>query len=473
MFGKVRRGFGRILNASGPTRAMWRRDAGWGSRLPVLVLVGGLAWASLLPSTRTSPIFGDEISWISVSSYTVDLVRSGRFDWKFWNTDAFGAWGPMNPPLGKLALGLPLRLGNPDPPFRGYWDWSLDEQENRARGNLPPPALLEAARKVAALHAALLVAVVCALGWEVGGIAVGLLAAGMLCLHPTWRETGPLVLTDMLLCSILVSMAFPAMALLRRPDRDRGIGPMIVLGLLLGIAAAIKPTGLVLGGMFLLAVLGLRVLRTRRMRPQVPGAVLTFLVAGGAMVALDPWLWPAPGSARPVEIAREARLAVAVARAPQPLAAYRENRTRLSGFESLVRPALVVVRAHRWRNLVDIQRTLPGLGWDRPRAIVLLDWLLFRLVAFPGEPIFCLVGIWRAVADCHAKPGEDGFRLGSGVVPALFGVVAFAYTLSLVVLPVERYLLPLLAILQLLAAQGLATSLEAGLSYARPRWGRP
>lgn len=435
------------------------RIAGW-MKLPVLALVACLAWLSLLPNTRTTPIFGDEVSWIASSSYTSDLVLSGTFDWSHWNPTDLGPYGPMNPPLGKLALGLPLRLGNHVAPFHRLWDWSLNEQENRAQGNLPSPALFQSARRVAATHAALLAAVVCALGWEVGGLSLGLLAAGLLGIHPVWRQIGSMVLTDMLLCSALLLMAFPAIRLLRRSNTDRGLGPMAALGLLMGIAAAIKPTGLVMGGFFLAATVAFRALRSRRVRPHVTGLTAALVVAGSTMVALDPWLWPDPMAARPSVILREAPLAFNALSSPHPVAALQARRPQLGGLESLGRPALVLVRAKQWKNLVEVQRTLPSLQWEAPRILVLSGWLLWSLVSFPGEAIFVLVGIWGTLRTLKSTPDGGGRSYGPSTVLALIAAAATAYTMLFVVLPVPRYLLPLFALLQLLAAHGILLCLQ-------------
>ena len=418
-------------------------------------LVGGFAFVSLLPATKSSPIFGDEIGWISASSYTADLLRSGRFDWRFWNTDSFGSYGSLNPPIGKLALGLPMRIGNQNPPFQRLWDWSLDETGNRIRGNLPPQDLLLFARRIAALQSALLVVVACALGWEVGGPTTGLLAAGLLCLLPTWRGTGSLVLTDMLSCAIVLSMAFPAIRLLRRPDGDRGRGPMITLGLLLGLAGGVKPTGFVLGGLFLSVILAYRVLRSRRILRQLPWTIGALAIAAATMVALGPWLWPASGAAGSGEILREVPVALAAVCSRYPIESLRVHRDQREAMRSLGRPALILLRARRWKSLVAFQRTLPQLQWEGPRMLVLLDWMLFRLVVFPAEPLFVLVGIWGLARTVRPQEIGGSPRPGPGLVPVLFSAAAFVYVMFLVILPVERYLLPLLALFQILAADGI------------------
>lgn len=431
------------------------------TRIVVLLLVGVFAWASLLPSTSTNPVFGDEVGWISASSRAADLFLSGRFDWDLWNARDFGAYGTMNPPVGKLALGIPLRVGDTAAPFEGLWDWSLDEAGNRSKGNIPPPALLLRGRWVAAAHSALFVVVICALGWEAGGAGVGLLAAALMCLHPTWREIGPLVLTDMLLNAILLAMAFPAIHWLRRPASDRGLASLFLMALLAGAAGAVKPTGVVLGLLFIASAAVARAIGCRNAKRSLVGASMAAVVACAVMVAFDPWLWPNPRDVSPKAVPREMLVARGLLKTHGPIDAFEQGAQRTPSINALARPAWIAVRARDWKNLVAFQKTLPSLQWRGPRLLELADWILFRFVSFPGEALFMLAGGWFALASPFRLMREG--RLGNAMptlVVLLFAAVAAVYALVLVILPVPRYLLPLFALLQVLAAFGIAGMLR-------------
>jgi hypothetical protein len=445
-------------------------------KFAVLVLVGVLAWASLLPATRTSRVFGDEIGWISASSRAADLVRSGDFDWDAWEMSSLGAYGAMNPPVGKLAIGLPMRLGNPAPPFDGLWDWSLDEVGNEGKGNLPPRDELLKARRIVAMHSALLVVAVCALGWSLGGPSVGLIAAALLCVHPTWRATGPLLLTDMLHGFLLVLMAFPAIGLLRRADHDRGLFQMVLLGSLMGVAAAVKPTGLVLGGMFVLSIALYRAVRSRRIGIAFQGVLAAFLVSGATLVALDPWLWPDLGSARPSAVLRETPAALGALRSPQPIATLEARREEYPAVQAVARPAWIFIRAMQWKHLVAFQRSLPSLQWQGPRLVVLADWLLLRKNSFAGEFVFVLIGLFGVFMGLARRSRTETIASAPAKVVILFTVAASVYVLALVVLPVTRYLLPLQVLLLVLAAQGIVLSAKfakkSWVEFARGRFGR-
>jgi len=427
-----------------------RHRRGWLARGAILLLAGTAAWASLWPATRSSPVFGDEIGWISASSRTADLLLAGDFRWSRWDMAELGSYGAMNPPVGKAFLGLPLRAGRADTAFAGLWDWSLDEAGNRARGNLPSGDLFLAARRIAAIQAGLLVAAACALGWAVGGLPVGALAAVALCAHPTWREAGPLVLTDMLVTALLVAMSFPVIAYLRKPAGERGLGTLSAAGLLLGLAGAVKPTGLVLGGMFLVAGLVLRAPRFRGAWKALSGGALALAVAGGTLVVLDPWLWPDLRAADRSEIAREWPVAAAALASPQPIAALESRRSEIPSIHALARPAWIAVRAMHWKHLVGHQRSLPALAWPGPRLRVLARWILVDLTAFPGQILLVLVGI-GALLRGRIREGRDGL---AGKVLVAFAAAALAYVLALVVLPVPRYLMLLLVLLQILSAVG-------------------
>lgn len=454
-----------LLVAGSRTEAKRSRLAKRMGGLVGVMLVGAAAWLSLLPATRESPVFGDEIGWITASSRTADLVLSGDFDWNHWNMESYQAYGPMNPPLGKLALGFPLRAGNSAPSFEGLWDWSLDEAANRERGNLPASDLFLAARRTAATHAAALVVVVGILGWAMGGLATGLIAAGLLCIHPTWRDTAPLVLTDMLLVAVLVSMAFPAIRLLRRPHRDLALGPLVWLGLLMGTAAAIKPTGLILGCLCLLSVQAFRSLRSRTIASPFFGTLAAAAISAVTLVALDPWLWPDVRQAGPSELLRECPVVVDALQSPNPLATLEARRKAFPSIHAIARPAWIFVRAMHWKHLVGHQKSLPSLQWEAVRPVVLGKWILVGLVSFPGQMLFVLLGVWGAFRERD----EGGTIAVPSLVVLLFTLATFVYVFALVVIPVPRYLLPLFALQQVLSAQGLLFALRHGAGFVRAR----
>lgn len=426
------------------------------TKFVAILLVGTIAWASLLRSTKEVPVFGDEPGWVAASSREADLFLAGRFDWNLWNEKDFGAYGPMNPPLGKLALGLPLRVGDASVPHRALWDWSLDEAGNRSMGNIPPQDLLVRGRRIAAAQAALFVMIVCALGWEIGGVGIGLLAAALLCFHPTWREIGSLVLTDMLLNAILLAMAFPAIRWLKRPTRERGFAPLLLMAFLAGAAGAVKPTGFVLGLLFIASVAIVRLIRLKDAKGAFVGAAVAFLVSGATMVAFDPWLWPNPAEVSPKAIPGEVGVALELLKGPDPFVSIEREVDRMPSLNALVRPAWIVVRARNWKNLVVFQKSLPSLQWHRPRLLELMDWIFLRFVSFPGEALFMLAGTWFAIASAVRSMREGRFGSAAPVlVVLLFTAAASAYTFALVVLPVPRYLLPLYGLMQLLAAFGI------------------
>lgn len=431
------------------------------TKIVALLLVGAIAWASLLRSTSAGPVFGDEPGWIAASSREADLFLAGRFDWNLWNEKDFGAYGPMNPPLGKLALGLPLRVGDASVPHRALWDWALDEAGNRSEGNVPPQDLLVRARRIAAAHAALFVVIVCALGWEVGGAGVGLLAAALLCFHPTWREIGPQVLTDMFLNALLLAMAFPAIRWLKLSVRKRGLAPLVLMAFLAGAAGAVKPTGIVLGFLFIASVAMVRAIGTREAKGTLVGAAMAVLVSGATMVAFDPWLWPNPAEVSPRAIPGEVGVALELLKGPDPFVALEREVGRMPSINALARPAWIVVRARNWKNLVAFQKSLPSLQWQRPRLLELTNWIFLRFVSFPGEALFMVAGVWFAIAAAfrYVREGRSG-GAAPVLVVLLFTSAALAYTFALVVLPVPRYLLPLFGLLQLLAAFGIVGTLR-------------
>jgi hypothetical protein len=267
-------------------------------RISEAVLVLLLLSASTLALRRPLVDQGfsvDESYWIAASRY-------------FWTTfidrDLFGpAWQPnylilTHPPVTHYMIGFGLWVQGWTPDqLTGYYDTRRGRAFNEAAGNVPPPALLAAARRVefaVALGALLLLYLIGrTLLNPLAGLLALVLALGNPLLSTHWTRAlaeAPLAFWS----SLALLLALRSVA---RLATDRvSIRACMAAGAALGLAAATKLSGVV-GGLGLAYFFGfqqsLALWRTGRLLGLRHWLVLGLLVAS-TFVAVNPLLYPSP-----------------------------------------------------------------------------------------------------------------------------------------------------------------------------------
>ena len=125
--------------------------------LAILALVVLLHVALL---RRAGPAVIDEPSWITTGYLTFQLYTSiaPPERWQVAYDEArLGDWGNLNPPLGKLWIGVFVAPAVAAGEVVNYqWRWPLSYRQNLELGNLPPSRLLDPPRKAIALTSILL-----------------------------------------------------------------------------------------------------------------------------------------------------------------------------------------------------------------------------------------------------------------------------------------------------------------------------
>ncbi len=113
-----------------------------------------------------------------------------------------------------------------------------------------PQAVVEKGRTASAIFAALSIAAMVVLGWQLGGAAAGWLAGVLTLTHPALFELSHYMKED---CALLVGLTWTAVALVAY-GRKRTLAWAILVGLAAGLTASGKLLGLVMTGTALLAV---------------------------------------------------------------------------------------------------------------------------------------------------------------------------------------------------------------------------
>jgi Dolichyl-phosphate-mannose-protein mannosyltransferase len=237
----------------------------------------------------------DESRWIAGSRY-------------FWTTlvegDPFGAaWQPnyvvlTHPPVARYVMGVGLWLQGWTPDrLNGRYDRARSPAFNERAGNLPSPELLAAARRVELVMAVGSVVLLYLIGRVLAGPPAGvvavLLALGNPLLSKLWtRALAEAPLTSFSLLALLLALRGVA----RLPTGGVGPGWPIAGGVVLGLAAATKLTGILFGaGLALFAVLQQASEWWRHRRLAGLGAWLALALAAVlAFIAVNPLLYPNP-----------------------------------------------------------------------------------------------------------------------------------------------------------------------------------
>ena len=208
-------------------------------------------------------------------------------------------WQPRKPPLGNVIVAAGLWLDGATPPAAPYeYDWLHDERWNAERGQVPTPEVLQAGRRFVPLFAGAAVAAIFLLTAAAAGMPAGLVAAALFHWNPVVRLYGTRALAD------LPMMAFALWALWHLANR---VGPAwrrapsvlavraAMLGGLAGVASAIKQNGAL---MICVAAATFAAWAVARRGTGIGRAALALAVvlatSYGLYVAVNPVLYSAP-----------------------------------------------------------------------------------------------------------------------------------------------------------------------------------
>ena len=450
--------------------------------LPWLVSVALAAGflALYLSDLSTVPFHPDESTWIYMSQDFATLVVQhdpGALAWALGQPQSLEVqYRLLNAPLPKYLIGLSGWLsGYSAADLNADWVWAQMWNENVAAGHLPRPGLLLAGRLPGTVLSALSTALIFWIGYEAGGLGVGVMAALLLGFNPLVLLHGRRAMAEGVALFFSLLAVWGTLRLVKRQAADsirrhlRGLLPSLGVGFLLGLAASSKQSAAALLPAALLAV-ALPILRlsdfaSLKLRLQRLALTWFALVLGCGLTfwALNPILYRQPLAVAKAMLEARAELA------------QRQTNDNRALFPESVTPDVV----SRLRAAVLEVYLRPPAVWDLP---VYLDQLAPQAEAYFAQPLIRL----------ERMPLLGALLAGLGLAGAAFSVLrlwrerlsaatlgeqtVWWWTLSmsgliLLTTPFEwqRYFMPLVPLASLFATWGLAALARPAALFIRTR----
>jgi 4-amino-4-deoxy-L-arabinose transferase-like glycosyltransferase len=254
----------------------------------------------VLAGVPTASFHGDEAMQIHMSrdyataflDGTPDrLLSSGPF---YIDSDPYLRL--INGSVNRYTMGLAWFLAgyqSDDLPPAPGWDWGLSYEDGIATGHRPDEALLTVTRLPSALFLCASVLVVFALGRLYGGRLPAYVASGVYALHPVLLLNGRRAMQEgsMLFFGLLVVLAAAIIIQRRARSGQTPWGAWAALVLGGGLTLASKHSGIVFVGAALVWILAAEALGQRRWLPVLGRLLVSGLLIVALFVALSPALW--------------------------------------------------------------------------------------------------------------------------------------------------------------------------------------
>ena len=433
-----------------------------------LLAVALLATVVLYRQAPLTPFDGDETGWISSGVYYTDLLLARDFAWDKWQCRACGPWGGLNMPLGKWAIGAPLKLyyaATPGAvPFMRFYDFERSLAQNQAEGRVPPAAVLAAARLACAAFGVLCCLLLFCLGYWWLNRAAALLAVVLLLLTDGFVQQATRAMTDVHYLTFLLAGGLASGLLLQRADRRGLVAAAILAGLAAGLAAAVKVTGILVGGLVFATLLAyVAALHRLRLRTALRAAALFLVVAIAIVYLLNPFFWPDWQQLDATALLHDARSLLAAAVSGQLGAApISQSFPQVGHLTHIIEfPQMFL----RWRAFMQTQ--LPIGDWTEPRLLAIHRSLFVNLAAFPFEWVLLLIG--AAAAGRRVIAAWRRAQTAPALAPLVFFAVNYFFVLFLVQLNWPRYYLPTAVAGKLLVAYGIVVVFEGLVGLVRRR----
>lgn len=376
-----------------------------------LLLVIVASWAVLRNNLRTAPFHGDESNWIASAYYYTDLLLERDFTWEKWDCPACGAWGSLNLHLGKLLIGLPLKVYSETQlngqEFTQYYSFSQPLKVNQANGRVPPGEMWLFARRMSIVYGTLTCAAAFVIGFLVADLLAGWIVVGLMLINPIFIASATRAMTDAHYNFFLLFFLLAATWFLTRPQAARWAS--IACGLCAGLVCSVKVTGLAITSLvFLLLVVYALLLRTVRLRKGVAYVILFTVAAAGVIYLLNPYFWPSFSGIKGDTVLAELRsLSANLDQAGLPsVEALRADFPQLA---QVTRPLGFLRLFPRWNETLNIM--LQAGLWKTDNRLLELHGSLARFMSsipwlwllVPAGLVYCAARVWRAFKNRHTS----------------------------------------------------------------------
>lgn len=409
----------------------------------------------VLSGTTITPFHGDEATLIFMSRDYAYQVLQGDLSKIYYSATPTSPTEQelrlLNGTVSKFLYGLAWHMrGFTLEDINEQWDWGVDWQYNQQYGHAPSDALLQTARLLSALQTAAGVLVMFAIGWLVYGQPAAYLSSLYYALSPVILLNGRRAMMDgsLLLFSLLAVWA--ALWYLRRCDMRRAV----VLGVVSGLALASKHTALftIVGvfGACILYPLVARVALWRCWR----GVILAGSLALVVFYVLNPAWWGTNLFTVGQEVLRlrQNTLDTQI----RFLGGYANSGEKAAGFVRQTLPGLPqYYEVSNWADFIADQ-------------IAEYETSLWRGVSVGGGLLGSMIFAGTILLGGTALLRERSITLVDRLVIGLWALSVILGTLLLTPLEWQRYYLPALPAIGLLAALGIAWCIRYGrTTYAK------
>lgn len=434
----------------------------------ILGLLCLLSSALLFSKIGETSFHGDESGWIASGNYYSGLLLKGDFRRENWICQECGPWGSLNMHLGKLLIGIPLRIVSheTDQEFSSYYDWGQSLEENLKGGTVPPEEILLQARRVSAVFGMLCCLLVFAFGYFSHSVWTGLIAALLLLINQLFFESATRATTDVQYNFFLLFQALSTFLILKGRKKSHLMLATACSSVLAGLAGAVKVTGILIAGcLFLAVVLYEGILGKLQKRDIALSITLFSLLSVLTVYVLNPYFWPSFNAINAKAIIYEFQSLSKELAAGEVRESIRERYPQLSNLSNILEfPNMFL----RWKHLMESQKTVfKSASWNGNRFASLHQRLAGAIVQKIGgleaahrlHPSFLLEWILLiiGIATCCNALGSSlsNKEIAPLFIPFLYFVINYAFILTFLELNWSRYYLPTVIASKVLVAVGI------------------
>ncbi len=274
--------------------------------LGLLVCVASAA--VIFPRIGKTEFSSDEPGWISSGYYYTTLAQKRDLDWDKWFCRECQGFGRLNLHVGEYLFGIPMKIAKDSnsPAFFGFYDVEHSYEQNLRAGLVPPRAILNQARSIAAFFGVLCCLLIFAVGFWAYNPWVGLVASGLLLTNSVFLKISTQAMTDAFYNFFLLSVCLTLVITAKVRSKKSILLLVCLTGVLTALACSVKITGLLLGTGFFLGVTAWRFWRTSTGKKEMALTLAAFFACClGTVYILNPFFWPSWNQMKGGEVVQE------------------------------------------------------------------------------------------------------------------------------------------------------------------------